>query len=516
MEILKEILRIVTSKSDVSKQLPELVEDADPELADSITGQFLRGLISDEWNTDEEAALSLYGSERSDQRYRTLKSRTYERLLHSLLFLQVKQPVHSEYLSYYYKCTRNLICTQTLMRFASRTAGFAVAQKTLTMAQRYQFTDICLTLSALMRESVAVWGQRKKFDYYNELVNNYFRTLEAEYRSDALLDQFGLEASATIRTKQYLIHYGDTILSELTELADKFQSHMLKLNLYRHRIVLANFKDDTYEIIASCDEAINYLTQNPHLSQPARLGEFRLRKMVMLVLVRNSQEATSVAESVVNSFREAGTNWYTALFFATAASFQGEKYEDAERYLEMATGHRKYPLIDEATRETYTVFSAYLYLAERLGLYHPKNVKSKNRQFRLSTFLNSVPAEAKDKKVVNVLILISHVLFLIVDGDLESAERRIEYLKVYGSRYLKEKHFTRVRVFIKMLQTMPRMGFVAKDIRIANEDLYEQLLITSQDRMPPIVNEYIPFEVLYRATVDYLESAEKSAGRRVA
>ncbi len=515
MEILKEILRIVTSKSDVSKQIPELMEDADPDIANSITGQFLRGLISDEWNTDEEAALSLYGSERSDQRYRTLKSRTYERLLHSLLFLQVKQPEHSEYLSYYYKCTRNLICAQTLMRFASRTAGFAVAQKTLTIAQRYQFNDICLTLTALMRESVAVWGQKKKFEHYNGMVNTYFKTLEAEYRSDALLDQFGLEAATTVRTRQYLVHYGETILSEITELADKHKSHLLRLNQYRHRIVLANFKDDVLEILEACDEAIEYLTTNTHLSQPARLGEFRLRKMGMLLRLRKYEDAVEVADSVINSFREAGNNWYTALLFSTIAALASGNFARADEYITRATGHRKFLLLDDATKEIWSVFGAYLHLAERLGLSSPLS-KSKTRQFRLSTFLNSVPAEAKDKKITNVLILISHVLFLIVDGDLEAAERRIEYLKVYGSRYLKEKHFTRVRIFIKILQTMPRMGFVAKDIRIANEDLYEQLLLTSQDRMPPVINEYIPFEVLYKAAVDFLEAAEKTTGRRVA
>lgn len=515
MEILKEILRIVTSKSEVAKQLPELDEGADEESKSSITAQFMRGLLTDAWSSDEEAAMALYGNDRQDQRYRTLKSRTYERLLHSLLFLQVKQPEHSEYLSYYYKCTRNLICAQTLMRFASRTAGMAVASKTLTIAQRYQFTDICLTLATLMRETSAVWGQRRKFEHYNDLVQIYFKRLQAENRADYILDQFGLDASASIKTRQYLIHFGDTVLAEITELASEHKSHLLILNQYRHRIVLANFKDDVYEIIEACDEAITYLTNNPHLSQPARLGEFRLRKMIMLVTVRKSKEATEVAESVVNSFREAGTNWYTAMFFATSAALLNRSFDVADRYISMATSHRKFSLHDEGTKEAWLVVGAYLHLAERLGLYD-SGEKRKNRQFRLSTYLNSVPAESKDKKVVNVLILISHVLFLIVDGDLDSAERRIEYLKVYGSRYLREKHYNRVRIFIKMLQTMPRMGFIAKDIRIANEDLLEQLKLSGQDRMPPIVNEYIPFETLYESTVDFLGAQEKSKGRRVA
>ena len=68
MEILKEILRIVTSKSDVPKVLPELDEDADPEVRDSLTGQFLRGLQDDSIASDDDAAKLLYGTDKTDQR----------------------------------------------------------------------------------------------------------------------------------------------------------------------------------------------------------------------------------------------------------------------------------------------------------------------------------------------------------------------------------------------------------------------------------------------------------------
>jgi hypothetical protein len=507
MEILKEILRIVTSKSEVPKVLPELDEAADPELKDSLTAQFLQGLQEDAFEDDDDAARVLYGTDKSDQRYRTLKSRIFERLLHSILFLQVKQPEHSEYLSYYYKCTRNLICAQSLMRFASRTAGFHVAQKTLSIAQKYEFTDICLTLAVLMRETVGFWGQRKQFEKYNELVSLYFRTLEAEYRSDALLDMFTMESNMASRTKQYMIHYGETVLQEISELYNQHQSHLLLLNVYRHRIVLAHFKDEPDEIIQACDEAIKYLEKHHHLSQPARLGEFRLRKMMMLIHVRRSQEAFKEADTVVGSFREAGSNWYVALEFATVSAFHSGRYDDADRFVSMATSHRKYSLLAEQMREGWTIYNAYSYLAYRLGLFEPED-DSKFRQFRLSTYLNSVPEESKVKKVSNVLILVSHVYFLILDGDFDAAEKRIEYLKVYGSRYLKEKSYQRIRVFLRLLQALPRNSFLSEDVRADNRHLFELLQATREDPLPSHINEYIPFETMYESLLDFLERYE--------
>ena len=507
MEILKEILRIVTSKSDVPKVLPELDEHGDPELRESLTGQFLQGLQEDAFEDDDQAARDLYGTDKSDQRYRTLKSRVYERLLHSLLFLQVKQPEHSEYLSYYYKCTRNLICAQSLMRFASRTAGFHVAQKTLTIAQKYEFTDVCLTLSVLLRETVGFWGQKRKFDQYNKLVKKYFKIMEAEYRSDELLDSYAIEVTYTSRTKQYLITYGESILEEISELEAEHGSHLLKLNVFRHRINLANMMDNPTDIISACEDAIDYLTANRHLSQPARLGEFRLRRMMKQLLVRRSDEAITDADAVINSFREGGNNWYIALYYATAAAFHEHAFDKAEKYLSLATNHRLYSLLAEPRKEPFTLFRAYIHLAQRLGLYAAPT-DSKFAQFRVTTYLNSVPEESKVKKVSNVLILVSHACFLILDGEFDAAEKRIEYLKVYGSRYLKEKHYQRVRVFIRLLQAIPRNSFLADEIRRDNATLYEELLATREDHLPSTINEYIPFETLYNSLLDFLEKYE--------
>lgn len=504
MEIMKEILRIVTSKSDSAKIFPELDPDSPEEITGSLQAQLINGLLTDELSSDLEASKILYQTEHPDARYRTLKSRLYERLLHSLLFLQVKQPEHSEYLSYYYKCTRNLICSQTLMRFASRKAGYAVALKTFSIAQKYQFTDICLTLSALLRDTVAFWQQHRKFEHYNNLVRKYIKTLEAEYESDAMLDSYSLEFAKSSRTKVFIQEFSYKVLESQRELQKRFQSHVLTLNLFRARINNAVVRDELDEIVKTSDDAIRYLTQNPHLSQPARLGEFRLRKMSMLLVLRRQQEAYEMADQVIGSFSTGGNNWYIALDLAVMAALSVGDYRTGCLYHERAMGNRKFALLDEIRREQWLVYGAYLFLAERIGLFDGSEEATKYKQFRLSTFLNSIPEEVKSKKDSNVLVLISHVYFLVVDHDLDAAERRIDYLRVYVSRYLKERTYHRVRIFLRMLQALPRFSFDAERIAEGNADLYAALKETSNDPIQHGTSELIPFEVLYEALLKFL------------
>lgn len=517
MEVLKEILRIVTSKADVSKILPELVDQNHSDYH-TLTGRYLRGIHTDEFKTDEEAAQVLYKAHRSDQRYRTLKSRVYDRLIHSVLFLQVKQPEHSEYLSYYYKCTRNLICAQTLIRFAARAAGHEVAERTLTMAEKYQFTDICLALAKILHDTSAVMGQRGKASLYRGKTSTYTSLLQAEHRSDFIIDTFVLETDMSSRTTAYLSDMAEAGLMEIRELCAAHKSHTLILNEFRMRITLHSFHGQHSGTLETANEAIAYLEANPHLSQPARLGEFRLQKLTVLIALGKVQEAFRITDYVTNSFRAGGYNWFNALYFSIIAALRVGEYEKAADYVNQATKHQMYNLIDDIRRQNFTLLNAYVLIAEQLQLGSLGNASPEEfqrrgarfKQFRLSTYLNSIPEVSKYKQFYNTAVLISTICFLILYKDFDQAERRIEYIKVYVSRYIRSQTFHRVKIFLRMLQAFNRCSFDPKQIRKANKKLRALLEESGAESNPTAIGEFIKFEVLYEGLLSFLDRYEAS------
>jgi hypothetical protein len=500
VEILREILRVVTSKSDPKKTLPELSDS--PE--ENLTTRFLLGLHDGKYKNDDEAASDLYGSNHSDQRYRTLKSRTSERLIHALLFLQVKQPEHSEYLSYYYKCTRNLIAAQTLMRFASRKAGVSVAERALTVAKKYQFSDLCLALVALLRESAGIFAERKLFMAYNDELKYYLRLLEAEYKSDEYLDLLSMEFRHTRRTKAHLKELSESYVTEINELVVEYPSHNLRLNYYRLSLIYHEIRESFESIISTCETAISYLHANQHLIQKARLGEFGLTKMLNCIIIRRFADASSMSDEVIASFIEGGNNWYYAIDLSIISAIQSGDYGRAWSYYEKAVNHRSFPLQSQIVHELWNVYLAYLVLCEELGLVELPQTKKK-AVFRLSSFLNSVPEFSKDKKVANLLIIVAQVSYLVIQGNFDQAEKRIDYLRVYMSRYLREREYNRTRAFLRMLNTFSRCSFEPKRIRSENEKYFTLLRETSNDPMPGDTNEIIPYEVLYEQLLQALE-----------
>ena len=214
-----------------------------------------------------------------------------------------------------------------------------------------------------------------------------------------------------------------------------------------------------------------------------------------------------MSDNCISSFIEAGHNWYLALDVSCASALLCGEYQKAEAFHLMATSHKRFALQNEITKEWWFLYNAYLNLSEALGL-KPASEEKKKVTFRLSTFLNSVPEFAKEKKIYNVHILILHAAFLIVEGNYDQAEKRIEYLRVYMTRYLKEKEFNRTRAFLRLLTSFPRLGFNAQLLRRDNAKMLAELQETANDPMPSETNEFIQYEVIYEQLLQVMAQHE--------
>lgn len=499
---MREIVRVITAKGDNAGVIPQLTSDVNDDGAESLSARFINGIRNGEWRSDEEAANALYGTNTKDQRFRTLKSRTYERLVHGLLFLQVKQPEHSEYLAYYYRCTRNLLCAQSLRRFAAMNAAQHIAVRTLTIAQKYQYTEICLSLCKLLGEIATLSGRRRDFDRYSSLVRQHLGELSSEYQAEELLDKYFLNLRYAKRSSKALLDDAKDVQTVIESLFEQHPTHLMHLNLYRARNNYYQARSDYLAIINSCDEAIDYLDKHPHLAQKARYGEFLFEKLVCCLTTRKYEDAYDMAERCVAYFTSGGRNWYTSVELAFSSAMNLGNYQRALYYYNLATTHDSWEHHPEANvREFWTLANAYLVLAKRLGI-HDYEIPGESK-FRLTTFINSMPEEQKANKITYVFILFAQILFLIESSDYDSAEKRIDYMKVYASRWLRDPSLHRIRVFVRLLTNVARNSFDVDRIRANSDKLLVEL--RASQSTPSIVSEFLPFEIIHEYLVRLLE-----------
>ena len=201
-----------------------------------------------------------------------------------------------------------------------------------------------------------------------------------------------------------------------------------------------------------------------------------------------------------------GPNWFAAQSLLFASSFQNMELENANNIYCDVISHSNFKRMDQLTIERWNLHGAYIKLAELLKLHSPEQSSVSN--FRLTTFLNSMIMETRSKQDSNSLIVIFHAFYLLLNNRYDEAEKRIEYLNVYCTRYLKEISNSRLWLFVKATQAIPRNRGNAAGLRRAWTPVLSRIKEAFSIPMPAEINELIPYDVLMEA---YLRTVEEKS-----
>ncbi len=147
----------------------------------------------------------------------------------------------------------------------------------------------------------------------------------------------------------------------------------------------------------------------------------------------------------------------------------------------------------------------------KLGKIDPSKSDDKPlRKFRLGRFINDAPTYSKDKRGVNISILVIQLLLLVQNKKYLELLDKLDALNMYSHRYLKSDNTFRSNCFIKMLAKLPDADYhpirwerYVKKYRQRLEEHPFELSYHNLDL------EVIPFETLYDLVVEMLEKQKK-------
>jgi hypothetical protein len=133
-------------------------------------------------------------------------------------------------------------------------------------------------------------------------------------------------------------------------------------------------------------------------------------------------------------------------------------------------------------------------------------LKGKVPEFRLGKYLNSVPIFSKDKRGINISILLLHIAFLLQRKDYNTIIDRTDSLNQYAYRYLRRDDSFRSNCMIKMVIQMTKADFHPARTERYTADLLIQLKsVKLAGSGENIEIEMIPFEVLWEIMLKSLK-----------
>ena len=463
-------------------------------------------------NTEKEAIIHIYGDLNHKPKYKKLESRLKQRLLNSTFFLNIKKNENTDLQLAKYKIVKEYNLINILINKREQPLAMARAQKLLKKAIKYETTDYTIFLSRMLFNYHSIdspSSSKMKYykgvllenqnilnfeilanTYYNEISHLYI-TKKAKFNNDELIMMFSY-------VKELIPHL-KTIKS--------FRFSMDAYNIITSYYILSEEYDKSIEY---CKKALDFFDAKPYDNNFSKYN-FRNSLILSALGKRKYELAERYSNDNLNILGKGTYNWYVQCNYHFIILSSQEKYQKVYNLILDVTSNKTYKnyLLQN---EYWKVIEAYIQFLIRMDKVDPniEGTNKKLRPFSLARFLNDVPKFSKDKRGLNISILIIQFLFLLLDRKYSKLIDRLDAIKQYSYRYLKNDETYRANLFIKMLLKVADADFHPIAAKRYTKDMHTKLLDSNPSaNFQSTEIEVIPYEKLWEIVLELLEKNKK-------
>ncbi len=469
--------------------------------------RFFEGLINNKFANDEEAAAFFYERSKDHSGYQKLRRKLQNRLINSVFFIDTDKSSYTRRQKAYYTTHKDWAAVKILLGRNARLSGVNLCHKILRKAKKYEFTELVLDISRTLRLHYGSHeGDLRKYERYNNLFKEYETIWKVENDAEELYTELVIRYVNSKATKEEVHARATEYHEQLLPSLSRFDSYRLHLCGYLIRLIIHTSVNDYEKTIEVCDEGIRFFERKKYVAS-VPLQIFYYQQLVCFTQLKKYQEGKAAADRCLEQLESGSFNWFKYQELLLTLSMHTSQYQAAYDVFQAVTAHRRFQYLPPAIRETWKIFEAYIhYLVER-GLLDPEETDTRFNKFRLGKFLNETPIFSKDKRGMNIPILIIQILFMIELKRYDQAIDRIEAIQKYCSRYLRKDDTFRSNCFIKMLLQIPLSSFHRAGV-IRRADKYRKKLESVSLEVSSQTHEIeiIPYEELWDMVLDALDN----------
>jgi hypothetical protein len=512
MRALKELALVVHNNRLRSV---DLIQDYDGDGPMNKIQEFYYSLVRNEINEDDVAAEMLLNTDRKDSRYQKLKSKLKRTLLNTVYFVDTKWPNYTDRQRAYYTAYKDWAAVKILLGKNARLVAIQLSQRLLNIAEKYEFTDLSIDLLRILRLHFgAREGNEKKYETYNALFKYYESLFHHENRAEELYTELVLKfiksKASDEETRQKAMEY----YAELKKPLAKYDSYRLHLSALLIRLMIYSSVNDYKNTLKVCNEALVFFRKKPYnASVPIQICYYQM--LICYTQMKEYKLGKEAAEQCLSYLDEGSFNWfkYQELYFML--SMHTAEYQSAYEVYRETTQHKSYQFLPPSLKEIWRIYESYLHFLVDMKRIEVEEKDTQFNKFRLGKFINETPIFSKDKRGMNIPILVIQIVFMIHQKKYGAAIDRIEAIQKYCSRYLVKDDTFRSNCFIKMVLQIPKASFHKAAVIRKSEKYHKKLKnyplnLSSQSHEI----EIIPFEVLWELVLETLDNSFHKARRK--
>lgn len=467
------------------------------------------GIKSGAFEDDHTASQVIYQRKGSYPAYQRLKSRLIDKLVDQLILSHQVNDDFSSYQNAYSNCHRNWAVVKLLYTKGARNTAIAIAERTTAYAKKYELTDIQFLLARELRNHYSLISYNKyKMEKYSTEFDEALELYEYENEAEKYYAEIHFTSlTSRGRVDQSIIEKSDLYAERLREILKDHESYRLLFIAYMTLSIKYQYAHDFEHMLKVNTEAVE-IFRNRKVTTQVALFNFNLRKMICHMQLGDYKASDEIALDYLGKMRKGTYNWYYILFYYFTSQMHRKDYGGAWKTLQSGLRYKNFKSLAANLQQIFKVNEGYLQFLFETGRIDADEIDAgKAKKFRIYKFLNDIPLFSKDKRGVNVSILIIHILFLLQRERYHEIIDRVDALRQYTHRYLRKDDSYRSNCFIHMLLQIPRADFNRLRTERYAEKYRKKLgLVPMNMASQGVEVEIIPYEDLWEIVLELLDA----------
>lgn len=496
---IKEMIEVITP------QKVKNIEILDQNMRDDSKVQMLYdAIITKEIDSEEDAVLLLYGDVDSKDAYYKVQQRLYDRLLNSFYFIDHKKAGFNDRQLAYYEAYRLWALARIVRERGAHNTALELFEKSLKYSLEYDFNELVTVICLELFDLYSIrFADKTKFNYVRQLYNERYPEFQADCRAQEL---FYYLVAAKINTKS------DITLAEEWKFAESYVREIIN---YKKEVSSTRFLYYGYMTLIEYYKGAQRYDRVIELGKEAikKYEEFDYNISFMIAIyayeiiyaciqIGDYNQGENFFIDNINKVKKYFYNWYLTYYLYLVLNMHKQEYDVVVQILEEIMGTKQFHDLPEHLKENYEIIRGYTILFKRV---YNLDLAIDDTKFRLYSFLNNIPLYSKDKRGINVALLIFQFLYMLHDKKYNQVIDRVDALNQYAYKYLRVDTNFRSNCFIKMLTKIPKADFHPVRVEAHTKSLHKKLIDT-----PRIISsqaltvEVIPYENLWEIVMDIL------------
>lgn len=495
MKSLLEISRIVTRKKLAHI---EILDDSEAQQKQSKFNEFYKGILSNQFRSDQEAAEILYSCEPQDARYRQLKSRFRKRLLNTLFFLDLNKTSVSNYEQAHYHAQKEWALINILRDQGAHYSAAQMSRQLLGTTQKYHLTNLQINLLRFLREYALQEGDTAAFQAADAELQQLLEQFQAEAQAESLflrVQLLYLHPAADTRQPQLL-----ELCNELLGLSDRNHSPWIYFYMYQAWAMQYLMEKDAVAAIDICTQALAYLNTLPRFYPEEVWIKFYIYKMTACLYLLDYKEGMTAAEKVLPGLEAGSNSWFAFMEYYLLLAAHTAHYNHAMAiFNHVATSVQFYrrPAIEQYK---WRVVGSYIACCLKMQGMEDRVVRVKMKDNLLS-MAAAEPAGRSFLLLEEILAVVNY----ITDRQWVKADNALDKLRQWANRQPASEHPSRQLLFVRLLLQLKKAKYQPLQVQQPVKYL-EMLQPMPVYRAVPQQLEVIPYQHLWKLITHWLET----------